>query len=200
MPSYEIPTCQQVHIGYSFTFCSSWHQLLWGRSKSQGMDYVLNLLITKRIWSHVIWKMLFLQASNQGKKSEKCLMFSVKHCLKTWLSWCHQCYQHNLLQNSFPGAAIITLTHLQGLRCSAAKYMRVAKPKRKHRKDCKISQLCLHLFLGRLHSLVMLCLSHILLSATTDMSHALSFLVSKNATTAHFKSIANFSQISLKIL
>lgn len=118
---------------------------LWGRAKSQGMDYVLNLLITKQIWSHVIWKMLFLQASNQGKKSEKCLTFSVKHYLKPWLSQCHRCYQPNLLQNSFTGAAITTLTHLQGLRCRAAKYMRLAVQKREHRKDCKTLQLYLHL-------------------------------------------------------
>lgn len=131
--SYEIPTCQQLHIGYSFTFCSSDTSFcLWGRSKSQGMDYTLNLLITKWIWSHVIWQRPFLQASNQGKKSEKCLMFSVKRYLKPPFSCCHHANVTNITfyRILLPRVTIITLTHLQGLRYPAAKYMRLAEQKK----------------------------------------------------------------------
>lgn len=80
-----------------------------------------------------------------------------------------------------------TSTHLPVLRCLVAIYLSLAVQNRKPRNYCKSSQLS---SLGRLHSLVMLYLAHILLSATTDMSHGWSLLVSKSATTRDFKYIA----------
>lgn len=146
-PSYEIPTCQQLHIGYSFTFCSSWHQLLFVREIQitryglcpQSSYYKTDLKpcnLENAVFTGIkpreeIWEMfnIFSQTLSEA------MAF-----------WCHHCYQHNLLQNSFTRAVIITLTHLQGLRCPAAKYMTLAEQKREHSKECKTCQLCLHLF------------------------------------------------------
>lgn len=200
-PSYEIPTCQQLHIGYSFTFCSSDTSFcLWGRSKSQGMDYTLNLLITKWIWSHVIWQIPFLQTSNQGKKSEKCLMFSVKRYLKPPLSCCHHANVTNITFYRILLPRVTIITYSARFKVPSCQIHEAGWAEESTEIVAKVLSYTCICSLGSLHSLVMLYLSHILFSATTDMSHAWSFLVSKNVTTTDFKPIANYSEVSLKIL
>ena len=104
MPSYEIPTCQQVHIGYSFTFCCSWHQLLLVREiqitryglYSQSSYYKMDLKpcnLANVVFSGIkpreeIWEMfnIFRQTLSEATT------FLLPSC---------ESYQYNLLQNSF---------------------------------------------------------------------------------------------------
>lgn len=103
-PSYEIPTCQQVHIGYCFTFCSSWHQLLLVREfqitryglYSQSSYYKMDLKpcnLENAIFAGTkpreeIWEMfnVFHQTLSEA------ITFLLPSC---------QCYQYSLLHNPF---------------------------------------------------------------------------------------------------
>lgn len=103
-PNYKIPTCQQVHIGYSFIFCSFRHQLLLVREVqitrhvlySQSSYYKIDLNLCNL-------ENAVLQTSNQRKKSEKKLNVFCQTLSEatTFLLPLCQHYQCDLLQDSF---------------------------------------------------------------------------------------------------
>lgn len=93
-------------------------------------------------------KCSFYRHQTKGRNLKKGLTFSVKHYLKPPLSCCHYANITNVTfyRILLPWITIITLTSLRGLRCAAAKYLRLPEQKREQRNYFKSSQLRVHLF------------------------------------------------------